>query len=941
MSTAGETVLRRLDDVRQRWWLFTLLSTAVVAVCASLGLLLVLMLTDAFLILSQSALRTLSLVWLVTTLGLAAFVGRRASRSHRSLEATARRVEWELPELGSDLINVVQLTADQAHENRAFCAAAVADAAERAAQVPLEDAARRVSRWGRFRHGMQTPRDLLEAVALLLVLVGAAFAGQRLIPSWGSAASRLLAPWRFIPSVGAVGPIQVTPGDAEVLIGSSPEITAEIRPAPGRRHKAVLYLRSGREAEIELPMLADAQHTRYRLTVPSLVKELDYRIQIGDSQTRFFRLKPCPKPTFSEVQITYRYPAYLRRLPETVMQKTADLEGPAGTEAELNLRPSTPIARAYLEIDGQRVLGSVENNGTLALLRMPLVRDGAFKVILETTAGHVDADARLNRVRVLPDQPPSVELLKPASESTSAPGADVLVVIRARDDSGVGLVRLEMTIQRAGAATAAKPEPRVVGEWTKFAGACNALVEHRLGLRAARLQSGDLVRLRAVALDKRNFDAWGQDQRPQQTTTAWHAIKIVSAAAQRAAAAEQLAGVRTAVSRILAQQVHAQERTAAIPPQATAAERAAAVAQIRAEQVAIHQATQAVVAQIAKRDAEDRMKLGHAASALALGPMIEAVSQCEATIPTAKLITAQERIAGSLREMLGAVRRAQSEVLADASPRATGDRPSPVPAQPNEPRKPQEADEAHETPREQDLPTDKAQSPPNKPELPAVLETALGKLIEEQEGLMAEVERQGSHVNGALGRAAVGKDAQEPSGRLTPDRHAAGQVQVRTQDSQADASDEGMASVPGGERRDRPQPSQPASSALGRLAEKQAALRNKAEGMDLQFQVAGIQSADMKKLIAQMTQVERDLAGGRYQNVLRQRAVLAATATDVKQYLRGEFHVRRDTSANLPLEIQKDILGGMGDASPAGWEQINREYFERLMSAENAPPPRP
>ena len=77
-------------------------------------------------------------------------------------------------------------------------------------------------------------------------------------------------------------------------------------------------------------------------------------------------------------------------------------------------------------------------------------------------------------------------------------------------------------------------------------------------------------------------------------------------------------------------------------------------------------------------------------------------------------------------------------------------------------------------------------------------------------------------------------------------------------------------------------------------------------------------------MIDVMAQVERDLKAGRYQNALRQRQVLAEALGNVKQYLEGEFEVRRDATANLPTDIQKKILGSMEDPSPAGWEELNR-----------------
>ena len=48
MSPAAESVIERLDGARQKWWLFSLLTTAVLAACVSLGTFLALMLADAF-----------------------------------------------------------------------------------------------------------------------------------------------------------------------------------------------------------------------------------------------------------------------------------------------------------------------------------------------------------------------------------------------------------------------------------------------------------------------------------------------------------------------------------------------------------------------------------------------------------------------------------------------------------------------------------------------------------------------------------------------------------------------------------------------------------------------------------------------------------------------------------------------------------------------------
>jgi hypothetical protein len=190
--------------------------------------------------------------------------------------------------------------------------------------------------------------------------------------------------------------------------------------------------------------------------------------------------------------------------------------------------------------------------------------------------------------------------------------------------------------------------------------------------------------------------------------------------------------------------------------------------------------------------------------------------------------------------------------------------------------------------------------------------------------------RQGKASGEFVGDQSVGKGGRNTPSRLTPDPYVKGQIKDHGKDSAGGATGGGKESGQGGEGLEGPAPRSPGKRDLQRLVGKQAALRNKAEGVDLQFQAANFQHTDLDKMIKVMAQVELDLKSGRYQNALRQRSVLIDGLGNVKQYLQGEFEVRKDSTANLPADIQKEILGGMQDPSPRGWEELNRQYFERL-----------
>ena len=201
--------------------------------------------------------------------------------------------------------------------------------------------------------------------------------------------------------------------------------------------------------------------------------------------------------------------------------------------------------------------------------------------------------------------------------------------------------------------------------------------------------------------------------------------------------------------------------------------------------------------------------------------------------------------------------------------------------------------------------------------------------------------RQGKSSGEFVGDTAVGKGGRNTPSRLTPDAFVKGQVKDYSKDPVGGATGGGKESGGGEKACTGPLPNRTERD-LARLAAKQAQLRNKAEGVDLKFQVLKYHHTDLKRMIDVMAAVEADLKV----RPLPQRASAAATCSleglgQVKTYLKGEFSVRQDQSANLPTDIQKEILGSMQEPSPPGWEELNRQYFERLTSGRRVRRPRP
>jgi hypothetical protein len=1114
VSGLAEPVFARLARTSERWWLVSFACRITLLVAAALIGFLVCVLADAWLKFEQPGLWALSLIWLGATIAFGVWLIAGILRGQLGLEATARRIEVASPELSNDVINIVQLASDARPDSTGFRAAAVADAVRRLHAVPLESRVVASTRWQRLRLGVQTPADLLEHLGLLLaVCLGAAII-MTLAPVGNSVTHRLLRPWQYVPQEGTVKILEVTPGDAEILAGASLEIAARIENPKGRPYPATLVVFPAQGAISRQVLLANEAHDRFVAAIPTVLQPLKYRVEIGDSQSPQFHVNIFEKPTVESVDVVYLFPSYLEKPDETVQQKHGDLKAPQYTTVELQLHANTDIASGYLMMEDRRINGEVLVDDRTLRIKLLLDKSTNYTIHLFNRANYTDPEPRSNRIEVIHDRPPTINLLKPPVEGTAAVDQSLNVGVRAGDDYGLTTVRLETRIVDESGVELPISIPQ---RWDRLANLTEATLSLALPLSAFGVKSEQSLLVRAVAVDNREVQASGTAFGPQETASTWHRVRMVSPEAHATQKLMHLDELRTQIWQILQLQLRARANAAGTDARSSIVAATRLAGQVRVQQIDVQTTTSELVRTIDPGNDEDRRLARRVLNNLSVGSMMDAVRQADSLLketraavenagdspPSAtewtELLATQDEIIDTLRRLIDVVRSATAETLAEMKDRPGGDLPDDVQdrlrdlkekltefleqqkkvieASENLAKIPVEdfteneeqilkelakteddwsrfMAEAHTdlsqlpeqdfsnpslmeelveiqtelkmasdaltrktadiaVPLEQlgaemaeemttniekwlpDTPdrerwsqeeplTDEMKEAPMA-ELPGELEDLVGELMEEEEDLFDEMEdassswadsidkgagwdaadgpisnmsargvtgnrlpntseiggrsgegRQGKSSGEFVGDTAVGKGGRKTPSRLTPDPNVKGQVKDLSKDPVGGATGGGKESGQGGEGLEGPVLNRPPRE-LERLAGKQAELRNKAEGIDLQFQVMHFQHTDLKKLIQQMRSVEDDLRGGRYQSALRRRDVLLDDLGAIKMQLAGEVEMRQDATSSVPAEIQKDILGSMQDSSPSGWENLNRRYFERLATGKSSP----
>ncbi len=271
-----------------------------------------------------------------------------------------------------------------------------------------------------------------------------------------------------------------------------------------------------------------------------------------------------------------------------------------------------------------------------------------------------------------------------------------------------------------------------------------------------------------------------------------------------------------------------------------------------------------------------------------------------------------------------------------------------------------------------------AKSDTPMPELPKELEDMVGELMEQQEDLFDEMEDQNANITDSAdkgigwdaadgpiadmsakgvtgnqlpnnnemgGRAgegrsgksqgefvgdnAVGKGGRNTPTRLDPTPFAQGQINDTSKDPVGGATGGGKMSGQGGQGLEGPLPPKQQQE-MQRLAQKQAEIRNKAERLNLQYQLGKYDNFKLLEATVLMRKVETDLAANHYSNAMRRRDLLVDSLDTSQLLLGGQVHVQQDTTPTVAQKTQQDINDAMKGDLPPAWSEALKQYYEKL-----------
>ncbi|MBO0697856.1 MAG: hypothetical protein J2P46_05655, partial [Zavarzinella sp.] len=228
---------------------------------------------------------------------------------------------------------------------------------------------------------------------------------------------------------------------------------------------------------------AEDDRRKFALTVPAKQTRHGFRYKVlaGNTETHEYTVTVKIIPEFTGFEVTYQYPAYLKREPKT--DNDPNLLAPYGTTATVLATTNRDVKHGHIEIEGQaRTIDGqlVEGRPDAIQFTLPIEKEGFFRVWFTTPEGDKNQDPARLRLGVIDPKPvvrtfdidydyPAYLRFKPMTAAEvrepeiEAPRG-TKVVLTAKTTRGVKDARLEIDGQPAIAGELVADEPT----WVRF-----------------------------------------------------------------------------------------------------------------------------------------------------------------------------------------------------------------------------------------------------------------------------------------------------------------------------------------------------------------------------------------------------------------------------------------------------------------------------------------
>ncbi len=367
-------------------------------------------------------------VWSLLMLGLMAgiYTVFRALSRRRPARAVAARVEQCFPQLDNHLINYVQFAA-LPRKNPLI-------AAYLQAGVPLFKEIEIKTMKDRRAH-RRAAMGLL--VAVILVFAPSLWAGS----AWTNAMLRIINPFSARTPSTLAHIIDVQPGDHAVLAGDSLLFECYADGQRGQQVFLEIWPDDDERSVITLDTFEGDGVETFTHHIAQVSTGLRYRFRAGDDRSAIYEIKTMAPLAFTRIEIDVDPPAYTGYEPDRFNILGDHISIPESSDVTLHVACNRSLVSGTL-MNSESAPVTLQPTGAGDLTGNLEATPDTIWNLSVTDANGFEAESEL-KLDIIPDQPPTLEIISPTARSSLGAGAPARISWEARDDYGLQRIVLE------------------------------------------------------------------------------------------------------------------------------------------------------------------------------------------------------------------------------------------------------------------------------------------------------------------------------------------------------------------------------------------------------------------------------------------------------------------------------------------------------------------
>ncbi|MEW6201477.1 MAG: hypothetical protein AB1546_05855 [bacterium] len=182
----------------------------------------------------------------------------------------------------------------------------------------------------------------------------------------------------------------------------------------------------------------------FRTSVSPVTDDMEYIVKYKNFRSRSYRIQAIDPPAIRSMRVHLQYPPHTGILPETT-REGGDIRAPYGAAVTLEITPTSPLERAWIELDGRKKDCALTPKNR-AQVGFRVMRSGRYRIHLVDKYGFKNTTPPSFSITSLPDEAPSIQLLVPKTDLRQARTEPVVIQASARDDYLVDSVALHYSV---------------------------------------------------------------------------------------------------------------------------------------------------------------------------------------------------------------------------------------------------------------------------------------------------------------------------------------------------------------------------------------------------------------------------------------------------------------------------------------------------------------